>query len=65
MRTPPLIFPRRFAGISITAWGALAALFPDFVLDRTSKLMQRISFGDLSSFGLRGDHRPVSRMRYE
>lgn len=65
VRTPPLIFPRRFAGIPITAWGALAALFPDFVLDRTSQLMQRISFGDLSSFGLRGDHRPVSRMRYE
>ena len=65
VRTPPLIFPRTFGGISITAWGALAALFPDFVLDRSSKMMQRIAFGNLSAFGLRGDHRPVSRMRYE
>ena len=65
VRTPPLIFPRRFAGMSITAWGAMAALFPDFILDRSSVLMQRISFGDLRPFGLRGQPRPVSRMRYE
>ena len=65
VRTPPLVFPRSFAGVPVTVWGAAAALLPDSMLDRAGVIAQRTAFGDLSSFGVGGDHRPLSRMRYE
>ena len=65
VRTPPLVFPRSFAAVPVTVWGVAAALLPDSILDRAGVIGQRMAFGDLASFGVGQDHRPLSRMRYE
>lgn len=65
VRTPPLILPRRFAGISITAWAIPALPMPDWILDPASHLVQRISFGDLKPYGLPRGERGISAQRRE
>lgn len=63
IRTPPLILPRRFAGISITAWAIPGIPVADGLLDVGSHLVQRISFGDLSRYGIPRSPRGISAQR--
>ena len=65
VRTPPLLLPPRFLGISITAWAIPAILFPDRMLDASSKLASRLSVGDLTDYGLPPSPRGISAQRRE
>ena len=65
VRTPPLLLPPRFLGISITAWAIPAIPFPDWLLDASSKFASRLSVGDLSAYGLPPSPRGISAQRRE
>lgn len=65
VRTPPLILPRRFLGVSITAWAIPAIPLPDRLLDAISRAAQRASFGDLSRYGIPPPSRGISAQRRE
>ena len=63
VRTPPLLLPPRFLGISITAWAIPGIPLPDRLLDASSKLASRLSVGDLSAYGLPPSPRGISAQR--
>ncbi|HEV2075331.1 MAG TPA: NAD(P)/FAD-dependent oxidoreductase, partial [Thermoleophilaceae bacterium] len=65
VRTPPLILPRRLLGISITAFVIPGTFMPDGLLDRASRAVQRVWFGDLTPYGLPPSPRGVSAQRRE
>ena len=64
VRRPPLILPETFLGISLTTWGLIVSLFPDCVLDQLGRIIQRVSFGDLSYYGLPPSPKRLSGMRH-
>ena len=65
VRTPPLILPRRVFGVSITAFAVPGAPLPDWLLDRGSRAVQRLAFGDLTGWGLPRSPRGISAQRRE
>lgn len=65
VRTPPLLMPPRFAGLSITAWAIPAIPLPDRLLDSASKLVSRLAVGDLTDYGLPPSPRGISAQRRE
>lgn len=64
IRTPPLILRREFAGVPLTALGLAAIVAPDALVDRAGWALQRVTFGDLSAFGLPRSPRGLSEMRH-
>ena len=64
VRTPPLILRREYMGVPLTLLALPAMVAPDRVVDRAGWLLQRLAFGDLSSFGLPPSPRGLSRMRH-
>ena len=65
VRTPPLLLPPRFAGVTITAWAIPGIPLPDRLLDGASRLVSRLAVGDLSDHGLPPSPRGVSAQRRE
>jgi putative flavoprotein involved in K+ transport len=64
VRTPPLILRREYLHIPLTALALAGPLLPDRIVDRAGWLLQRLTFGDLSGYGLPRSPRGLSRMRH-
>ena len=52
VRTPPNLLPRQLFGLPVQALGALMRHGPDWLGDAAARMLQRLKWGDLSSFGL-------------
>ena len=52
LRTPPNLMPRQIYGVPVQALGALLRHQPDWLGDASARLLQRLTWGDLSRFGL-------------
>src|SRR4051812_9783306 len=52
MRTPVNIMPRAFLGVPSSVFGVIGRRHPAAVTDHLGRLMQRLSFGDLSRYGM-------------
>lgn len=64
VRTPPHIIPRTVAGIPTTLIGISNQFLPPRLVDPGNALVQRLTIGDLSAFGLpRPDDGLVARFR--
>jgi putative flavoprotein involved in K+ transport len=63
VRTPPLILRREYLHVPLTALALAGPLVPDRIVDRVGWLLQRLTFGDLSGYGLPRSPRGLSRMR--
>jgi putative flavoprotein involved in K+ transport len=52
MRTPVNVLPRQFLGVPMSAAGLAARRLPDAVVDAGCRLVQRLTWGDLSRHGM-------------
>jgi putative flavoprotein involved in K+ transport len=52
MRTPVNIMPRAFLGVPSSVLGVIGRRYPAAVSDRLGRLIQRLSFGDLTRYGM-------------
>jgi putative flavoprotein involved in K+ transport len=52
MRTPVNIMPRAFLGVPSSVLGVIGRRHPAALTDRLAELIQRLSFGDLSRYGM-------------
>ena len=64
LRTPPNIFPRELFGFPIHGLAIFTRYQPVWLADRSSYLLQRLAWGDLSEYGIgRAPHGLASELR--
>ena len=64
VRTPPNVFPREWLGVPTSLVARAGKRLPAAVADRAGWVLQRLAFGDLSSYGLpRAPHGVATTLR--